>query len=185
MVDVLVIGGGPAGMMAAIKSNRNNKKVVLIDRNETLGKKLLISGGGRCNITNLKPNNEFMAGISDRFLYKPLGIFNAYDIVDFFNSRGVELVEEDNNRMFPKSGKAKDILNCLLKELKGVEIKTETVLKVEREGFGFKVTSNKEVYITKVVVIATGGRSYPKLGSTGDGYEFAKSLGHQIVKTYQ
>ena len=184
MVDVLVIGGGPAGMMAAIKSNRNNKKVVLIDRNETLGKKLLISGGGRCNITNLKPNNEFMAGISDRFLYKPLGIFNAYDIVDFFNSRGVELVEEDNNRMFPKSGKAKDILDCLIKELNGVEIKTETVLKVEREGFGFKVTTNKEVYIAKVVVIATGGKSYPKLGATGDGYEFAKSLGHQIVNTY-
>lgn len=184
MFDVLVIGGGPAGMMAAIKANRNNKKVGLIERNEELGKKLLISGGGRCNITNLKPNSEFMQGISDRFLYKALGMFNPYDIVDFFESRGVKLVEEDNNRMFPESGNSRDILNCLLNELKGIDIVTETAVKVAKEGFGFKVTTNKSEHTTKVLVIAAGGMSYPKLGSTGDGYEFAKSLGHKIVDTY-
>ncbi len=184
MYDSIIIGGGPAGMMAAIKANRNNKKIALIDRNEQLGKKLLISGGGRCNITNLKSNSDFMQGISDRFLYKALGMFGPYDVVDFFESRGVKLKEEDNNRMFPESEKAIDILNCLLKELKGVDVLTETVLSLDKEGFGFKVTTNKNTYEAKTVVIATGGMSYPKLGSTGDGYEFARRLGHKIIPVY-
>ncbi len=183
MYDVVVVGGGPAGMMAAIQVS-NRKKVALIDRNETLGKKLLISGGGRCNITNLKSNSEFMTGISDRFLYKGLSSFGPFDIVHFFESRGVPLKEEDNNRMFPASEKAEDILNCMVQELDKVDVLTETVLSIEKEGYDFVTKTNKNTYKSRIVILATGGKSYPKLGSTGDGFEFAKNLGHKIVSTY-
>ncbi len=181
--DVVVVGGGPAGMMAAIQVS-NRKKVALIDRNETLGKKLLISGGGRCNITNLKSNSEFMNGISDRFLYKGLSTFGPYDIVHFFESRGVPLKEEDNNRMFPASEKSADILDCMMQELDKVDVITETVLSVDKEGYDFVTKTNKRTYKSRIVILASGGKSYPKLGSTGDGFEFARTLGHRIVPTY-
>ena len=184
MHDCIVIGGGPAGMMAAISALNRGKKVMLIERNEQLGKKLLISGGGRCNITNNKMLPDFMRGISDRFMYKSLSLFGPSDVIDFFESRGVDLVEEDNNRMFPKSGVAKDILRCLLDELKEADIVHERVIDLTRDGYGFKVKTERNTYNSKTVVVATGGKSYPKLGSTGDGYDFLKNLRHEMVPTY-
>lgn len=184
MYDCIVVGGGPAGMMAAITASNRGKKVALIERNDQLGKKLLISGGGRCNITNNKNGSDFMRGISDRFLYKTLGLFGPYEVIRFFESRGVELVEEDNNRMFPKSGKAEDILKCLLAELKDVDIIHEHVIDVSREGYGYVIKTERKKHEAKAVILATGGKSYPKLGSTGDGFHFLEKLGHKMIPTY-
>lgn len=184
MHDCIVIGGGPAGIMAAITASNRGKKVMLIERNDSLGMKLLISGGGRCNITNNKTGSDFMRGISDRFMYKSLGLFGPREIIQFFETRGVELVEEDNNRMFPKSGVAKDILKCLLSELSEVDIVHDRVIDVNREGYGYVVKTERTSYEAKAVIVATGGKSYPKLGSTGDGHNFLEKLGHKMIPTY-
>ncbi|XMB85906.1 NAD(P)/FAD-dependent oxidoreductase [Mycoplasmatota bacterium WC44] len=187
MYDVIVVGGGPSGMMAAITAARNGfKKVLLIEKNNELGKKLLVSGGGRCNITNLKSNNDLMQFVSDRFLYKSLNNFNAVDIKNYFENLGVELVEEDENRIFPASGKARDILDALMRDLKdkSVDILHENVTDLEKDGYKFKVKTENNEFTVKTLVIATGGKSYPKLGSTGDGYVFASKFGHRIVKLY-
>ena len=129
--DVIVIGGGPSGLMAAIAAGMNNKKVLLLEKGKKLGQKLAISGGGRCNVTNRLPVDENVKHIpgNGRFLYSPFTVYNNEDIIAFFEGLGVGLKEEDHGRMFPVSNRAQDVVDALIHELErlGVDVRKETV----------------------------------------------------------
>lgn len=182
-----VIGGGPSGMMCAATAAMNGQQVVLIEKNKTLGKKLLITGKGRCNVTNNCDRDTFFANVvsNPRFLYSAFSSFSCEDTMNFFDGLGVPLKTERGNRVFPVSDKASDICNALSSYIKdlGVEIvcgDVKSLLKDENSVIGVKLSDGSEIYADNTV-IATGGKSYPKTGSTGRGYELAKSCGHKIV----
>ena len=187
MSNVVVIGAGPAGMMAAITAAKNGNNVVVVEKNGTPGKKLLITGKGRCNLTNSCDINGFIANtpVNGRFLYRALKNFSNTDLMEFFENRGVKLKEERGGRIFPVSDKSSDILNALVASMKSQNVKI-----VQGRASGI-VTNNGEVVGVRLdnntllkcesAVIATGGKSYPLTGSTGDGYALAASLGHEIV----
>lgn len=187
MSNVVVIGAGPAGMMAAITAAKNGNNVVVVEKNGTPGKKLLITGKGRCNLTNSCDINGFIANtpVNGRFLYSALKNFSNTDLMEFFENRGVKLKEERGGRIFPVSDKSSDILNALVASMKSQNVKI-----VQGRVSGI-VTNNGEVVGVRLdnntllkcesAVIATGGKSYPLTGSTGDGYALAASLGHEIV----
>ncbi len=186
-MKVIVIGGGPAGIMSAISSAQNGNDVILIEKNETLGKKLLITGKGRCNITSSLDINEFIKNIpgNGKFLYSAFQNFNNQDIINLIQKNGIEVKEERGNRIFPITDRAQDVLNCFIKELKkykNIEIrlntKVEKILVKNNEVIGIQ-TLNEKIDTSKVI-LATGGSSYPSTGSNGDGYRMAKSLGHNI-----
>lgn len=188
--DVIVIGGGPSGMMSAISASKSNR-VLLIEKNQTLGKKLLLTGGGRCNVTNNSPTELVINNIigNGKFLYSAFSHFDNKDIINFFESRNVKLKEEDNGRMFPTTNSSKTILETLINELNknNVDIKTNsTVIDIEIENNKIsKVFLNDgSFYKTKNLIICTGGISLPQTGSTGDGYKFALKAKHTITKLY-
>lgn len=191
MYDTIVIGGGVSGIMAATAASLNNNKVLLIEKNKKLGKKLLISGGGRCNVTNRLPYEEIIKHIpgNGKFLYGPFSVFDNESIINFVESNGVKLKEEDHGRMFPVSNKAKDVLNVFLKQLEQnkVDIQFETevaaVLHKDDKITGVKTTDGR-TFNTRNVIITTGGKSVPQTGSTGDGHKFAKMLGHTITDLF-
>lgn len=191
MYDTIVIGGGVSGIMAATAASLNNNKVLLIEKNKKLGKKLLISGGGRCNVTNRLPYEEIIKHIpgNGKFLYGPFSVFDNESIINFVESNGVKLKEEDHGRMFPVSNKAKDVLNVFLKQLEQnkVDIQFETevaaVLHKDDKITGVKTTDGR-TFNTRNVIITTGGKSVPQTGSTGDGHKFAKTLGHTITDLF-
>lgn len=183
---VAVIGGGPAGMMAAGTAAENGCRVLLFEKNKILGKKLLITGKGRCNVTNFCDTQEIienMTGSIPRFMYGALSAFTSYDTYAFFEQLGVPLKVERGNRVFPQSDRASDIRNALESYVRdaGVTVVCERVTSVK--GDPVTVTTDKREYFADAVVIATGGLSYPQTGSTGDGYAFAGGLGHSIVPT--
>lgn len=185
--DVIVIGGGPAGMMAAGTAASNSNKVLLIEKNDMLGRKLRITGKGRCNITNTAEDKDFFDNIpkNSKFMFSSYYNFNNYCVIDFFNSMGVETVEERGGRVFPKSEKAIDVANAMIKFLKnsGVSAKKDKVLKILTENnrvVGVKCENGE--YFADNVIVATGGKSYPLTGSTGDGYRFARELGHNVTE---
>lgn len=190
--DVVVIGGGPSGLMAAIAAGEQGaKKVLLVDKGDKLGRKLAISGGGRCNVTNRLPTDEIIKHIpgNGRFLYSAFSIFNNEDIISFFEKLGIELKEEDHGRMFPVSNKAQSVVDALLHRLKElhVHIKTNSpVADIEfKEDHAVSVHfKNGESYDAKAFVIAVGGKSVPHTGSTGDGYAWAEKAGHTITELY-
>lgn len=189
-MKVVVIGGGPAGMMAAITSAKNGNEVILLEKNKSLGKKLLITGKGRCNITSSLPMEDFIKNTpgNGMFLYSAYNKFTNQDIISFLKEQGLEVKEERGNRIFPKTDKSGDVLNCFekkLKSLKNVKIMYEMpVLEIlvneEKKITGVKC-KNKTIIKADKVILATGGKSYPLTGSTGDGYEMAKKLGHTIT----
>lgn len=184
--DVAIIGAGPAGMMAAISAKTPKNNVCLLEKNFQAGKKLLISGKGRCNVTTSKDIHAIVKAFGDngKFLYGVLSQFSNQDVINFFESRGVPLKEERGNRMFPVSDKSISILNCLLAELKkkNVEIIYNfSVTKISKSLNLFKIINAHNVILAKTVIITTGGKSYPETGSTGDGYRFAESFGHKII----
>ena len=184
--DVIVIGGGPAGMFAAITAARQGKQVLLLERNERLGKKLLITGKGRCNVTNDCDAQEVLQNIprNGRFLYSAMAAFPPKSAMDFFEKNGCPLKTERGNRVFPVSDKAMSVLECLQKELRRnhVTVQTGRVRRILTEdGVVTGVEADGNVYKANKVILATGGLSYPTTGSTGDGYEFAQQLGHTIV----
>jgi len=186
LFDVVVIGAGPAGMMAAISAKNDNNNVYVLEKNHSPGKKLLISGKGRCNVTTSKDMHDIVKafGKNGGFLYGALTQFSNQDVVQFFESRGVKLKVERGERVFPVTNKSITILNCLVNELKkkNVEIYYNfDVKKVTKCNDLFQITSNKETITSKKLIISTGGKSYPKTGSTGDGYVFAKHFGHTII----
>lgn len=187
MAQVVVVGGGPAGMMAAIAASKNNK-VILIEKNNKLGKKLFITGKGRCNVTNNKDISEFFDYIptNPHFLYSALYTFTNEDTIKFFNERGVELKIERGDRVFPSSDKSSDIIKAFEKTLmeKNVEIKLGIAvkeLKVENNKITSVILDNDDYIECDNVILATGGASYPQTGSNGDGFRFCKSLGHNVV----
>ncbi len=187
--DLIVIGAGPAGIMAAFTGAREGASVILFEKNKTIGRKLAITGAGRCNLTNLTDMNQLISNTpgNGRFLYGAFQRLTPEALMNFFqNSLGLPLKVERGNRVFPESDKAQDVVGVLYQELKssGVEIETSTKVAglVVKSGQirGVRLDNGKEVYSSKVLV-ATGGLSYPGTGSTGDGYQFARLAGHQII----
>lgn len=190
--DVVVIGGGPAGMMAAGRAAELGRSVLLLEKNSTLGKKLLITGGGRCNVTNNKPETRTMLKKykgNDQFLFSAFSQFGVEDTLDFFNTRGMETKEEAEGRMFPLSNKAKSVWDVLVNYMKkgGVRIQTNAtvagvLLNSATKYITVRVNGEKKEIITKSCIIATGGTSRPETGSTGDGFSWLKKLGHTIIE---
>lgn len=189
--DVIVAGGGSAGLMACVSAARHGASVLLLDKGNKLGRKLGISGGGRCNVTNAKETDDLIAHIpgNGRFLYSAFQHFNNRDIMNFFEGLGIALKEEDNGRMFPVSDKAASVVGALIQEVKrlGVEIKTDSpiaeVLYEDGRTAGVRLKSG-HIYRAPSVIVATGGKSVPHTGSTGDGYPWAEAAGHTITELY-
>jgi len=185
--DVVVTGGGAAGMMAAITAARAGKSVVLLEKNDRLGKKLLITGKGRCNVTNDCTADEVLKNTprNGKFLFSAMAAFPPSMAKQFFEDAGCRLKTERGNRVFPVSDRSQSVLEALQRELKssGVIVKTAKVLSIERDEAGVMgVATNAGFFESRRVILATGGASYPATGSTGDGYKFAKQLGHTIVE---
>ena len=185
--DGIIIGGGPAGMFAAITAARQGKRVLLLERNDRLGKKLLITGKGRCNVTNDCSAQEVLQNTphNGRFLYSAMTAFPPSETMKFFRQCGCELKTERGNRVFPVTDKSQTILDCLTKELRrcGVTVKTDRVRHILSEnGCVTGVVGDAGKYTSDWVILATGGVSYPVTGSTGDGYSMAAELGHTIVR---
>ena len=184
--DGIIIGGGPAGMFAAITAAQNGKKVLLLERNDRLGKKLLITGKGRCNVTNDCSEAEVLQNVprNGRFLYSAMAACPPKAVMDFFESRGCALKTERGNRVFPVSDKSLSVLECLQRELRnaGVTVQTARVRKIlTGDGTVSGVMTEKEEIMSDWVILATGGLSYPTTGSTGDGYAMAEALGHTVT----
>jgi predicted Rossmann fold flavoprotein len=189
--DIIIIGGGPSGLMASIAASRHGAKVLLIDKGDKLGRKLGISGGGRCNVTNAKEIDELIQHIpgNGRFLYSALANFSNKDIVSFFTQLGIALKEEDRGRMFPVSDKAKTVVDALIQKVRsqGVDIQTlapvAEVLYAEGRTIGVRLKSGETIR-SQSVIIATGGKSVPHTGSTGDGFAWVEAAGHTVTELY-
>jgi len=185
--DVIVVGGGPAGMFAAITAAEQGSRVLLLERNDRLGKKLLITGKGRCNVTNNCSSREVLENTprNGRFLYSAMESFPPEQICRFFQDRGCALKTERGNRVFPVSDRSQSILDCLKRELtkKKVQIITERVSEILTDDQGIRgVRAVHGDFFAPCVILATGGVSYPSTGSTGDGYAMAKALGHTVIE---
>lgn len=186
--DGIVIGGGPAGMFAAIVAAQRGQKVLLLERNDRLGKKLLITGKGRCNVTNHCSAQEVLANIprNGKFLYSAMEKFSPERIEAFFEEHRCPLKVERGNRVFPVSDRSASILDCLKTQLgkAGVHVEHHRVLEIlQEEGTVTGVRTQGGTYPARWVILATGGLSYPTTGSTGDGYKMAQALGHTITPT--
>lgn len=184
-LTIAVIGAGAAGLMAALSAKNNNTDVLLFETNQKVGRKIYITGKGRCNVTNNCEPSELLANIpvNPRFLYSAIGKFNSQDVMNFFESEGVKLKTERGNRVFPASDKASDIVDALFNCVKkrGVQLIFHTVLDILECENGFLIKTASDKFKADRVIITTGGASYPATGSTGDGYRFAKKFGHSIV----
>ncbi len=185
--DGIVIGGGPAGMFAAITAANRGKKVLLLERNERLGKKLLITGKGRCNVTNACPAHEVLQNVprNGRFLFSAVDAYPPERIMAFFEENGCPLKVERGNRVFPVSDRSQSVLDALQQALRWNHVKVEKsrVREILTEnGAVSGVRTEQGTYYANWVILATGGLSYPTTGSTGDGYTMAKNLGHTIIE---
>ncbi len=195
--NIAIIGGGPAGMMAGGRAGELGASVVLLEKNKSLGIKLLMTGNGRCNITNKIEDNRKLVekyGSNGKFLFSAFNKFGVEELIEFFESRGVETKIEPGNRVLPVSNKAKDVLDALIKYLKdsGVNIKTDSevkeIIKKANPATGGRsriekiILASGEEIIADKYVICTGGKSYPESGSSGDGYRWLKKLGHEIIE---
>ncbi|WEK53666.1 MAG: NAD(P)/FAD-dependent oxidoreductase [Candidatus Cohnella colombiensis] len=189
--DVIVIGGGSAGLMASIAASEQGSKVLLLDKSDKLGRKLGISGGGRCNVTNAKELDELIKHIpgNGRFLYSALATFGNQEIIRFFENLGIALKEEDNGRMFPVTDRAKTVVDALVNQVRahGVHIRenvpVQEVLYKDGRTSGIRLTTG-ETISGKCIIVAVGGKSVPHTGSTGDGYAWAEQAGHTITELF-
>lgn len=188
--DVIVVGAGPSGMMAAISAAQNGAKVALIDKNKKVGKKLLMTGGGRCNVTNVHSVDEILTNVpgNGRFLHSAFSQFSNLDIIEFFESNGVKLKEEDHGRMFPITDKSKTIVDALFNKILSLHVSyfpSQAVDKLLIEnGAVIGLETDSESFLSPTIILSTGGRAYPSTGSTGDGYRLARSAGHSISQLY-
>ncbi len=187
--DVVVVGGGPAGMMAAGRAAERGRSVLLLEKNPKLGKKLLITGGGRCNVTNNKQDIRTMLaryGESGQFLFSPFSQFAVRETLEFFHSRGMPTKEENDGRLFPVSDSARSVWDVLVGYLKrtGVTVHTKsevTAIQYDRKEKRFLITlQDKQKIRSRTCIMATGGTSRPETGSTGEGFRYLKRLGHRI-----
>ncbi|OKZ73373.1 MAG: FAD-dependent oxidoreductase [Clostridium sp. 26_22] len=187
-MKVIVIGGGPAGMMSAISSAENGNDVTIIEKMQSLGRKLLITGKGRCNITSSLEMDEFIKNIpgNGMFLYSAFKNYTNQDIIKLLKEEGLEVKEERGNRIFPVTDKSLDVLKCFEKKLKSLNVNIILNTKVKEilveDNIVKGVKTEKEIINADKVILATGGKSYPLTGSTGDGYVMAQKLGHTITK---
>ena len=187
--DVIIIGGGAAGSMAAVTAARMGRKTAVFEKNERIGRKLRITGKGRCNVTNNCTNEVLMSNVpvNPRFLYSAFSGFDTHDVMNFFEELGVPLKTERGNRVFPVSDNAEDIVNALDRELKnlGVKVINQRVTDIlVDDGVCIGVKAGGKEFNSQSVLIATGGKSYPNTGSTGDGYKLAESVGHTVTEIY-
>ena len=185
-MKIVVVGGGASGMLSAIYSARAGADVILLEKNEKLGKKIYITGKGRCNLTNDCEVDDFLQNVvhGSKFLRSSLYTFTPADTMEFFENSGLQLVTERGNRVFPMSQKSNDVIKTLANEMQkaGVDIRLKTpVNEIKIDGNSFRVCTPWECIVCDKVIVATGGVSYPSTGSTGDGYKFATSLGHNVV----
>jgi hypothetical protein len=187
LLDLIVVGAGPSGLSCAISAVGGSRKVLVLEKKRSPARKLLISGSGRCNITHDGDARDFLDhyGGAGRFLRPALLGFTNRDLVAFFENRGLAMVRFEGGKVFPETQRSGDVLAVLLAECEtlGVEISGgKTVTSIAKSGEGFFVACGDEAYRSRFLVIATGGRSYPATGSSGDGYSFAEALGHRIVE---
>ncbi|EGP5242647.1 NAD(P)/FAD-dependent oxidoreductase [Enterococcus faecium] len=190
LYDVIVVGAGTSGMMAAISAAEQGAHILLIEKNKKAGKKLLMTGGGRCNVTNNRPVDDLIAHIpgNGKFLYSTFAQWNNFDIMNFFESQGVHLKEEDHGRMFPVTNKSKTIIEALLNRLKELDVtllfstRVEKLIHKEHKIYGIR--TEFEEFHAPAVILTTGGRTYPSTGSTGDGYKIVKRVGHTVTPLY-
>ena len=184
--EIAIIGGGAAGFVAAITAAKSGKKVIILERKERVLKKVLVTGNGRCNMTNVKADITHYFGKNIDLIENILNSFTPKDTMEFFNELGIICNEEERGKVYPLSGQAASIVDALRFEAEKLGIVTETefyVRKVEKDGFKFKIYSeDKKKIEANRVILATGGQSYPELGSNGSGYEIAKELGHSVTK---
>lgn len=184
--DVIVIGAGAAGLIAAMRSAQRGHKTLLLEKNRKAGVKILMSGGTRCNVTHATDNRGIVDayGPPGRFLHSALAAFSVEDTLAFFHQRGVETKVEETGKIFPVSNKAFDVLNALIDALEqsGAKLLLETpVTDVSQNEAGFGLTTDEGLFTTRKLIVTTGGQSYPGSGTTGDGYRFAEKFGHTIV----
>ena len=184
--EIAVIGGGASGMMAAITARKSGKEVVILERKDRILKKVLITGNGRCNITNVNADISNYFGKNISSVENILNSFNPQDTMDFFNGLGIICNEENRGKVYPLSGQASSVVDALRFEAERLGIKIETefyVRKIEKDGFKFKIYSEDRKKIEAGrVILAAGGQSYPELGSNGSGFELAKELGHSVTR---
>jgi len=184
--EIAVIGGGASGLMAAITAKKSGKEVVILERKDRILKKVLITGNGRCNITNVNTNISNYFGKNIFSVENILNRFTPQDTMDFFNELGIVCNEENRGKVYPLSGQASSVVDALRFEAEKLGIKIETefyVRKIEKDGFKFRIYSEDRKKIEAGrVIIAAGGQSYPELGSNGSGFELAKELGHSVTK---
>ncbi len=184
-MKTIVIGGGASGMMAAIQAAGKGSSVTLLEKNKRCGRKILLTGNGRCNITNKNVNWQNYHGENPKFAASVLARFDQNQTMRFFEDLGIILVEEDEGRMFPRSQQAQSVVDVLMQTMDEAKVKVKYNQKVEtvkKKEDKFQIKTNKETFDADSVVIATGGKTYPNTGSTGDGYDLAKQLGHNIIK---
>lgn len=185
--DTIIIGGGPAGLAAAYASLKAGKNTAVIERNDRPGKKLLITGKGRCNITNAADISDFIANVpvNSNFLYSAFYTFTNDDLIRLLNDNGLETKVERGQRVFPKSDRAADVLKTLMKITSCADFiyntRVKSVLTEDACAVGVKTYDNSEIYADRII-IATGGKSYSATGSTGDGYRLASAMGHTIIE---
>lgn len=186
MVKVGIIGAGPAGIFAAINLKNSNNEVYLLDKNDRIGRKLLLTGNGRCNITSGKVYDNFLDHIirNKEFLYSSFSTFDNFAMIDFLNREGIQTIIEEDDKVFPKSMRATDIVNLFERLIKERDVKflPNTKVKSITKDENFKLETSRGQMDFDILLIACGGLSYPKTGSSGDGYKFAKSFGHTIVE---
>ena len=187
MKTIGIIGAGPAGLMAAIQAKNENNQVIIFEKNDRIGKKLLMTGGGRCNITNMAYYDDFLANVitNRKFLYSSYSRFDNYALIDLLNDNGIETIVEDNGRVFPKSQKALDIVKFFEDKIKekSIDIKMNTdIKKIYKDEIFYLTDQNNKTYSCDNLIIATGGKSYPNTGSDGYGYTLADKMGHKIVE---
>ena len=184
--EIAVIGGGASGLMAAVTAKKSGKEVIILERKDRILKKVLITGNGRCNITNVNANISNYFGKNISSVENILNRFTPQDTMDFFNELGIVCNEENRGKVYPLSGQASSVVDALRFEAEKLGIKIETefyVRKIEKDGFKFRIYSEDRKKIEAGrVIIAAGGQSYPELGSNGSGFELAKELGHSVTK---